>query len=281
MTRLTKSDDYQPLAWIGRCPVYATTALVVLHATTAILTAVLISLGKSSFFSHLYFSSAAVSGHYELWQFFTYAFVNMPTIWFVVELILLYWFGRQVEGFIGRRDFLALYGFLLILPPCSLMAVGAFSPVEYGGSQILNFCVFLAFATLYPNVELFFTIKAKWIAVCFLAIDSLQMLAAHSWVAMMVLGLSAFTAFFFIGRLRYGFEVPGLQRIKDSLAPKRSGAAPPRKAPERARKEDLLVTVDSLLEKISSKGLASLSDKEREQLSRASEELKRGGRKSP
>lgn len=274
MARLTKSDDYQPLAWVGRYPVYASTALVALHVATAVLAALMVSLGQGAIFSHLTFSSAAVSDRFQLWQFVTYAFVNFPSFGFAIEMVMLYWFGRQVESFIGRSDFLTLYGFLLILPPCVLMAIGALTPVQYAGSSTLNFCIFLAFACLYPNAELFFSIKAKWIAGILLTIDLLQMLAYHQWVQLLVLCLSACTAFFFIGRLRYGFDTPGLHWLQEMMPSRRPGGRPPRKAPERT-KEDLLVTVDSLLEKISSNGIASLTDKEREQLSLASEELKR------
>ncbi len=280
MIPIAKSDDYQPIAWIGRYPVYVAAALTGLHVATMLLTTLLMSLGKTSILSHLMFSSAAVSGDFAFWQFITYAFFHVPSLRFVVEMFMLYSFGREVERFIGRRDFLALYAFLLILPPCALMAVGAFTPVQYSGSETLHFCIFLAFACLYPNIEMFFFIKAKWIAFCFLAIDLLQMLAFHAWVPLLVLVLSALTAFFFIGRLRYGFAFPGLQMVKECFVP-RQLSRPSRKAPEHIRKEDLLVTVDSLLEKISKDGIASLTEKEREQLSRASEELQRRERRRP
>jgi len=279
--RLSKSDDYQPLTWIGRYPVYASTAMVGLHVATAILAALVVTLGKEEIFSHLYFSSEAITGHFELWQFITYAFVHFPSILFAINMVILYWFGRQVELFIGRRDFLALYGFLLILPPCVLMAAGAITPVKYAGASTLHFCIFLAFACLYPNAELFFTIKAKWVAGALLAIYLLQNLAYHQWVELLVLSLSALTAFLFIGKIRYGFEIPTISRLKTWLVPKPPRFPPSRKGQEPATKEDLLVTVDSLLEKISSKGLDSLTEKERDQLARASDELKKRERISP
>jgi len=278
--RLSKSDDYQPLAWVGRYPVYASTMIVGLHVITAILVAILVTLGQGAIFSHLYFSSEAVKGHFEIWQFVTYAFVSFPSVWFLIEMAMLYWFGRQVELFIGRRDFLALYGFLLVLPPCALMAAGAFSPVMYAGSSTLDFSIFLAFACLYPDAEIFFTIKAKWVAGALLAIYWLQNLANHQWIELLVLSLSALTAFLFIGRLRYGFEFPSLGRLKIWLVPKPPLVPPSRKGPETERHEDLLLTVDSLLEKITRQGIGSLTDKERQQLARASDELKRRERTS-
>jgi len=280
MMRLSKSDDYQPLAWVGACPVYASTALVAIHVATAILCAVLVALGQDSLLSHFYFSSEAVKGHYEVWQFASYPFFHFPSIWFVIEMVFFFWFGRQVELFIGRRDFLFLYAFLLFLPPCVLMALGAFTPTSLAGSGILHFSIFLAFACLYPNAELFFTIKAKWVAGVLLAIYELQCLAYHNWNELLVITLSALTAFLFIGRLRYGFEFPSFYRMKKWVVPAPPRLPPTRKRPETAQTEDLLVTVDSLLEKISSKGMGSLTEKERRQLSMASDELKRRERTS-
>ena len=280
MMRLSKSDDYQPLAWVGACPVYASTALVAIHVATALLVAFLVFLGQGALFAHFYFSSQAIKEHYEVWQFVTYPFVHFPGLMFVLEMVFFFWFGRQVELFIGRRDFLVLYGLLLILPPCALMAIGAFVPTSLAGSSTLHFCIFIAFACLYPNAELFFSIKAKWVAGILFGINWIFYFSYHQWADLLVLCVSASLALFFIGRLRYGFEFPSLSRIKKWVIPAPARLPPARKRPEASETEDLLVTVDSLLEKISSKGIASLTEKERRQLSQASDELKRRERTS-
>ena len=285
MRRLAHSDDYQPVAWIGQIPIYTPWLLLIVHIVTALLTTALIGLEKTSLLAHLAFSSSAITHDFAIWQFVTYAFLHEPSFSFVVEMFTLYYFGREVERFVGRRAFLSLYGLLLLLPPCVLTAAGAFAPVHYHGSQILHFCLFIAFACLYPSVELFFSIQARWIAGCLFAVYFLQMLAGHAWDLLCVLGLSAFIAFYFIGRLRYGFEMPGgyqvknwLQAIRPTRRRKEPGhlSSPPAQL-KQATSDDLASTVDRLLEKISLTGIGSLTEKERGELTKASEKLK--GRK--
>ncbi len=79
MFGVTTSDDYRPVAWMGRYPVDVTTMLVGLHVAAAILAAILVAIpGRASILAYLQFDSAAVwSG--QVWRLFTYAFVHAPS----------------------------------------------------------------------------------------------------------------------------------------------------------------------------------------------------------
>ena len=74
---------------------------------------------------------------------------------------MLFVFGREVERFIGRRAYIALYVVLLITPPALLTIWGLLAAVLSlpSGSSALHFGVFVAFATIYPRVELLLRIK--------------------------------------------------------------------------------------------------------------------------
>src|ERR1700747_3113287 len=113
MFGVTTSDDYRPVAWMGRYPVDVTTMLVGLHVAAAILTAILVAFGASSILSYLQFNSVAVWSGWQIWRIVTYAFIHAPTpsglLWFAVEMYMLLVFGREVERFIGRRAYVALY----------------------------------------------------------------------------------------------------------------------------------------------------------------------------
>jgi hypothetical protein len=281
MTRYAPHEDFQPIAWVGGYPVYVPTALVFLHFVTMTITAALLGMDKIDLLKDLVFSSSAVKEHFAFWQFGTYAFVNYPTFWFLFEMAMLYFFGREVEQFLGRRAFISLYALLLLLPPCILLAIGAFIPdMAFHGSFILHFCLLIAFACLYPTAEIIFGIQARWIALGSYAIYTLQLLATRDWVPLIVLWFSASTVFFFIGKFRYGFELSGLFRIRSWLGPRDSGANRPRlplakRSAEYTLPKDPVVEIDLLLEKISRTGLSSLTEAERRQLDHASEELKK------
>ena len=146
------------------------------------------------------FDSAAVLHGHAFHQIVTYAFVHSPSalLWFAIEMYMLFAFGREVERFIGRRAFIWLYALLLIAPTLLLTLVGFWLPTALAGSGVLHFGIFLAFATIYPSVEMMLLrVPMKWIALILLAIGMLAALAFHDWGSIIVLSITAAVAYFF------------------------------------------------------------------------------------
>lgn len=256
-------SDYRPLFHIGDLPVSAAGLLVIIHCAT-MLVGVFVGYPPG-----LMFNTVAVFHGFAFWQVFTYAFLNGPSIWFAIEMYLLFVFGRDLERFLGRRDFLKLYALLLLAPPCFFLLWGLFSPVVLVGSSALHFAVFIAFVTLYPGVMFFFNFPAKWIAIVLLAIGVLQALAARNYPSLVALLLSAALAYAYIRRVRGLNLVPG---FRFRFAPLQSVPKRP-KAARKPRVNDASAVMDRLLDKISRSGLASLSAKEREQLEAARQQM--------
>ena len=163
MFGVTTSDDYRPVAWMGSYPVDVTTMLVGLHVAVAIITAILVALGAGSVLAYLQFDSAAVWYSGQVWRLFTYAFVHAPSalLWFAIEMYMLFVFGREVERFIGQRAYIALYLLLLVAPTVVLTLWGFWQRSALAGSPALHFGIFVAFATIYPRVEMFLRVMAK------------------------------------------------------------------------------------------------------------------------
>src|SRR5205814_4652631 len=160
MFGVTTSDDYRPVAWMGRYPVDVTTMLVGVHVAAAMLAAIFVAFGAGWILAYLQFDSGAVWSGGQLWRLFTYAFVHAPSalLWFAVEMYILFVFGREVERFIGRRAYIALYLILLITPAALLTIWGLWERLVLSlssGSSALHFGIFVAFATIYPRAELF------------------------------------------------------------------------------------------------------------------------------
>ena len=192
MFGVTTHDDYQPVTWVGRYPVHVTTLLVAVHSIAAIAAAFMSAFGGAGILNLLIFDSAALFNG-SVWQLATYAFVHPPSglLWFALEMYMLFLFGREVERFIGRRAFIMLYLLLLLAPTVLLTLWGLSQRTAIGGSSAIHFGVFVAFATIYPRVEMFLRIMAKWVALALGAILTLQLLAAHAWPELAVLWLSA------------------------------------------------------------------------------------------
>ena len=273
MFGVTTSDDYRPVAWMGRYPVDVTTMLVGVHVACAILTALLVAAGAGSFLESLQFDSAQVLVRGQVWRLATYGFVHAPSglLWFAIEMYMLFVFGREVERFIGQRAYLWLYLALLLAPTFLLTLWGFWHRSGLAGSPALHFGIFVAFATIYPRVEMFLRIMAKWVVVVLAAVYTFQLLAYHDWASLAVVWASIATAFLFIELRGAGPELAWLESLKASVRPKPKLFIVQKSAPARRQvePEDVYRSVDPILDKISKSGIASLTDAERRQLDRA------------
>jgi membrane associated rhomboid family serine protease len=275
MFGVTTSDDYRPVAWMGRYPVDMTTMLVGLHVAAAVLTAILVAIGAGSVLAYLQFDSAAVwSG--QVWRLFTYAFVHAPSglLWFAIEMYMLFVFGREVERFIGRRAYVALYLVLLITPAALLTVWGLWQRSALAGSPALHFGIFVAFATIYPRAELFLRIMTKWIVLILAAVYTFQLLAYHAWSDLMVVWTSIGAAFLFIEMHGAGPELAWWDALKTRLRPRPKFHVVPKMRSSRSPEPDENeVSIDPILDKISKFGIGSLTASERRRLNRERERL--------
>ncbi len=276
MFGVVTSDDYQPVGWVGRYPIHVTTLLLIVHVACMILGCFLVAFGAGGVLDLLMFNSSEVLHGGRLWQIATYAFVHPPSalIWFAIEMYLLFAFGREVERFIGRRAFLALYALLLFAPPLLLLLWGLWQPTALAGSGTIHFGIFIAFAAIYPNVEMFLRVPVKWIALILTGLYSLQLLSYHVWSELVVLWLSAGMACVFVQLRGVGPEWEWLREWPSRLSSKRALRVVPRTSPRRVvEPEDVYESIDPVLDKISKSGIASLTASERRALDRARNRL--------
>jgi len=261
-------ENHDPIAWVGRVPVFATTIIVALYVVSMIVVTLLLASDAKDVLAKLTFDSGAVLRDWELWRCLTYAFVNPPDPWFIIALVMLYIFGRDVEQFLGRTGFVRLYLGLLLLGPSLLIAATLATGRDFTLTQgWANFAVFIAFAALYPGAQLLFQITAKVFAWVFLGINVLQLIAMRQWPEMTVLLATSALAWYairhgaalnfdFLSRLRPVSHRTGRPRLRVMPPPDQPPADPHR-------------IIDPLLDKISRDGIGSLTRREREQLERA------------
>lgn len=252
--------------WIKGYPLYGTTLLIIIHCSSLVIFSLLMAFNYLAPQNYLIFSSSEVF-HGEIWRLFTYAFVQAPTLWFPVEMLMLYWFGKDVERFVGRKAFFSLYITLILIPSIFLTILGKFwGPHILIGSGHVHFSIFIAFATIYPHAVLFLQILAKHAAYILLAINTLICLAYHGWSSLIAMGLGSGVAYF-------GMRVVGVQGGLDWWNTWRTQAQ--WKKMERKRQvqivqeTELNESIDPILEKISQKGMNSLTDAEKRTLERA------------
>lgn len=274
----TTSDDYRPVTYVGRYPVDVTTLMVAIHAIAMVIGSLLLAARNGWLLDLMLFDSAEVLRAGYVWQVVTYAFVHPPSIWVVINLFFLFFFGREVERFIGRNAFIFLYAGLILLPALLLTIWGLAGRISYGGSDAAHFGIFVAFAAIYPNVELLFRIQAKWMALVFGAISVLQYLAQNAWPQLAAFLLACGFALYFIRMRGFGPEIGWLSNLKEKMQPKPKFQVVPKATPRRAPEpENVHESIDPLLDKISKHGINSLTPAERKALDRARNQLLKKG----
>ena len=113
-----------------------------------------------------------------LWQLVTYPFVGVggASLWILLELLILYWFAKDVFWRLGRRRFWRTLviaavsaSVLAVLVQLVMLAVGSVGPSAFAlmqGQRMLLAIVIAAFATLFGDatILLFFVlpVRARW-----------------------------------------------------------------------------------------------------------------------
>ena len=235
---------------------------------------------NSSWAALLQFSSEAVWHRGEAWRLVSYVLWNPPSLSLALDMLMLWWFGRELEAYFGRRIFLKLCAGIVLAPALAGLMAGFITPVQWVGLPG-TFALFVAFATMAPSVTLLFGVSAKWTALVFLALQLLSCVAEHAWGQLIHSLASAGFAFGYV-RLQQGrwvlpqVPLPAKKTALKVLAPVPvQKKAVPAQFKVVAEEPDALDSIDHLLEKIGRSGLASLTAVERTQLEAAREKLLR------
>ena len=128
--------------------------------------------------SELYLSSQVFTAG-QVWRVLTFSFTASPSgsFWFLLELLILFWFGRDVFRALGRRSFWTIVGWGLgacaavtLVADGLLLLAGWSTQLPFyflvQGQHALMAILIAAFATLYGNatIYLFFIlpVRARW-----------------------------------------------------------------------------------------------------------------------
>lgn len=293
--------DAQPLGRINGFPVYLTTVIVAVLSVFMILC----SVAGERLVTALAFVPNLPGSHWQLWRWVTYPLVAGPSIWFVIEMYLLFRFGGELERTFGRPAYTRLLLGLLLLPPALLTVANLIHPATIrplGGTEFSYICVFLGFCLLYPGVCFFCSLPwltAKVVAPVILGISMLQYLSGNDFAGLGLLAANCVLTYVVLRRAGLSPRFEGLtEKVREALPkPKpqsRSGGQRASTGGSSRRNNDpkavyepkirphqdlypekkAVRDIDALLEKIGREGLDSLTPAEREALQRASAKLK-------
>lgn len=111
----------------------------------------------------------------QIWRVVTWPIPNEPTIWLVFMLAVLWYFGTEIEGLLGRNRFAIFLLAVTVVPGI----VGALIDLPQFGIRAVELCVFLVFVAEYPFARFFFGLPAWVLAAVIVGIEFLQLLGTR------------------------------------------------------------------------------------------------------
>jgi membrane associated rhomboid family serine protease len=129
--------------------------------------------------------------HGQVWRLFTWPLWNKPdNIWTVLTIVMLWYFGKELERMIGRVKFAVLLVLLAVVPGI----VGVLLNVPQGEIRSVQIAVFCLFVAEYPNVRFFFGVPAWVFAAVIVGIEVLQLVGLRESDRILLLMVSLATA---------------------------------------------------------------------------------------
>ena len=169
---------------IGTLDVTTTILVILLSAASMVLWAI-----DGSAWSYLILDPAEVKSG-QVWRLVTWPLANEPTIWAVITLGIFWYFGRELEGMLGRVRFAVLLLLLTIVPGI----VAVLLDIPLAELAIVELSVFLIFIAEYPYARFFFGIPAWAIGAVIVGIQVLQYLGNRQEELILLLLVSIATA---------------------------------------------------------------------------------------
>ena len=237
----------------------------------------------------------------ELWRLFTWPFANEPSLWTVITLAIFWYFGREIEGLLGRTKFAIMLLLLTVIPG----VVGTILDLPQAGIRPLELAVFLVFIAEYPFARFFFGIPAWALGAVFVGIEVLQLLGERNEKGIIFLFVTIATAALSARAMGLAQSLPWIPKIPipsggggggrkrrpptrlaggggevvagpwsatSRTGPSRSATLPQPPAP--ASSEHDQAELDALLDKISANGMDGLSADEKRRLNELSKRLR-------
>jgi membrane associated rhomboid family serine protease len=270
-----QSEDYRPLFWMSGRPIYANTLMVLAHVISFVICALCISYyGLSAVYNSLSLDTTQIWHGGQVWRLVSYIafdpyFFWQRSLWFLWSMLLLYFFGREVEQFAGRKAYLKLYAALVLIPAILLCLLGLFiAPQTHLNCFEAIFGMFVAFATMYPGAmpSMWLPFPASVLTWILLAVFSLVDLADHAFTAIFMLWASSAVGFLGMRLIGVGH---GTMWLTDWIEERRSRRLAQKHNLKVLKDTQATESIDEILEKISKQGVGSLNAKERAALERA------------
>lgn len=229
----------------------------------------------------------------QIWRLVTWPLANAPSIWTVINIAIFWYFGRELEGLLGRNRF-AWFLLILTFVPAVFATL---LDINVAGLDYLQLGVFMVFIAEHPTARFFFNIPGWVIGAVIVGLQVLQLVGARNGDGLVFLLVLLATAGLAARSFGLATQLPWIPKLPmpgsgTSRSPskrRRSGGGAtktksrptvvegPWSAPTPAPSPDAIAAqaeLDQLLDKISASGLESLSNDEKRRLNELSKKLR-------
>ena len=221
------------------------------------------------------------------WTVVTYSFIHDGFFHLFWNMLLLYYISRMILNLFSSSTFINIYFLGVIIGGIFFLLSYSFFPVfkgdfsSMGGSSAGVMAAIIFMCAYSPENEIrlfFFNIKLKYIGILFFVFDIIQIPYGNAGGHIAHIG-GAILGFFYARNLINGRDIgSGFENLWKFFLKKRRKKATNKffrdinkvnKNPEKSYKQK---SIDAILDKISKSGYESLSDKEKDFLSRYGED---------
>jgi membrane associated rhomboid family serine protease len=275
---MNSSPSYRITPWVGR--------LIIANAVVLLLLMTLFT--SRELFTALQFSpSTALT---RPWTFVSYMFVHAGLLHLLANMLMLYVFGTAVESRMGSRNFALYYLYCGVgAAVFSLLLAGVMPVGAFIGASGAVLGVAVAFAYFWPDAELIvfpvpFPIKARTLVIGLLVFDVVAWrLWPNDGIAHLAhVGGALFGYLFFrvqtLSRRTPSQPARTVERVvmvqSGSSELDRRTPATPLRSRRRIESDPVAAEVDRVLDKISEKGISSLTPAERHFLDEVAKQKK-------
>jgi membrane associated rhomboid family serine protease len=264
---MKSSPSYRITPWVGR--------LIIANAVVLLLLMTLFT--SREVFQLLQFSPG--TAFTRPWTFLSYMFVHGGLLHLLANMLMLFVFGTAVEGRMGSRNFLIYYLFCGIgAAVFSLLLSGVMPVGAFVGASGAVLGVAVAFAAFWPDAEIIVfpipvPIKARTLVIGLVVLDIIgSQLWPNDGIAHLAhVGGALFGYLFFrIESLSRRSPTQPAQAVERVVMVQSGSAEPDRRTPvtpmrprRRVDADPVAAEVDRVLDKISEKGISSLTAAER------------------
>lgn len=264
---MRSSPSYRITPWVGR--------LIIANAVVLLLLMTLFT--SQNVFRALQFSPSTAFS--QPWTFVTYMFVHGGLLHLLANMLMLYVFGTAVESRMGSRHFLLYYLFCGVGAAVFSLLLAGFMPVgPFVGASGAILGVAVAFAMFWPDAELIVfpipvPIKARTLVIGLVALD---VIGSRLWpgdgIAHIAhVGGALFGYLFFrvhsLSRRTPAQSARAVERVvmvqSGSAESDRQTPVTPMRPRRSVDADPVAAEVDRVLDKISEKGISSLTPAER------------------